>query len=207
MAIGKRKIRKCVDWEDLREKFLKSDKDLYEFCFEGTGDESLPAWSTLQRRAGNAHWVQERIDNRVGLCIESSAKSKAIHDDTHVRMIEERKKLLSADLTIRRHIEIAQSFQALYLDMLPSIQAAAHGIDWQGIAESDPKTYITMFKDLNSVMASAIEIERKSMSLTDIKIELFTESKSSLDITTRDLSKMSEKELTEAYLTSCKQID
>lgn len=202
-----RKRRSVIDWSDVEEKYINSDKDLYEFSAEATGNELDPAWVTLKTRSAKDNWRQKRLDHNVDTLIESESKGAAIQDQAHVSMVAERDKLLSADLVIRRHIQIAESFQSLYLDVLPAIKRATRLIDWDAIAENDPRSLILMWKDLNSVTSASIEIERKSMSLADAKIELFTTSKSSLDITTRDLKSMSEKELTEAYLTSCRQVE
>lgn len=202
-----RKRRSVIDWSDVEEKYINSDKDLYEFSAEATGNELDPAWLTLKTRSAKDNWRQKRLDHNVDTLIESESKGAAIQDQAHVSMVAERDKLLSADLVIRRHIEIAESFQSLYLDVLPAIKRATRSINWDNIAEKDPRSLISMWKDLNVVTLASIEIERKSMSLADAKFELFTTSKSSLDITTRDLKSMSEKELTEAYLTSCRQVE
>lgn len=202
-----RKRRSVIDWSDVEKKYINSDKDLYEFSAEATGNEFDPAWLTLKTRSAKDNWRQKRLDKNVDKLIESESKGAAIQDQAHVSMVAERDKLLSADLVIRRHIQIAESFQSLYLDVLPAIKRATRLIDWDVIAVNDPRSLILMWKDLNSVTSASIEIERKSMSLADAKIELFTTSKSSLDTTTRDLKSMSEKELTEAYLTSCRQVE
>ena len=207
--LAERKKRVCIDWDELREKYLASDRDLYEFSSEHTRNENNPAWITLQKRSYAEKWREARTESNHKQYVESNGKSQMIQDETHQTLVEARKSLISSDLTILRHVEIAGSFQAMYLELLPKIRRASKLIDWDGLAESDPRQFVATLKDFSTIMTSAVTIERQALSLSDIKIELISSSQSNIDITTRseDLKEMDTVDLIAKYKTLCDQND
>ena len=207
--MAERKKRVCIDWDELREKYLASDRDLYEFSSEHTRNENNPAWITLQKRSYAEKWREARTESNHKQYVESQGKSQMIQDETHQTLVDARKSLISSDLTILRHVEIAGSFQAMYLELLPKIRRASKLIDWDGLAESDPRQFVATLKDFSAIMTSAVSIERQALSLSDIKIELISSSQSNIDITTRseDLKEISTVELIARYSEACKQND
>jgi len=207
--LAERKKRVCIDWDELREKYLASDRDLYEFSSEHTRNENNPAWITLQKRSYAEKWREARTESNHKQYVESQGKSQMIQDETHQTLVDARKSLISSDLTILRHVEIAGSFQAMYLELLPKIRRASKLIDWDGLAESDPRQFVATLKDFSAIMTSAVSIERQALSLSDIKIELISSSQSNIDITTRseDLKEISTVELIARYSEACKQND
>ena len=207
--MAERKKRVCIDWDELREKYLASDRDLYEFSSEHTRNENNPAWITLQKRSYAEKWREARTESNHKQYVESQGKSQMIQDETHQTLVDARKSLISSDLTILRHVEIAGSFQAMYLELLPKIRRASKLIDWDGLAESDPRQFVATLKDFSTILTSAVSIERQALSLSDIKIELISSSQSNIDITTRseDLKEISTVELIARYSEACKQND
>ena len=207
--MAERKKRVCIDWDELRETYLASDRDLYEFSSEHTRNENNPAWITLQKRSYAEKWREARTESNHKQYLESQGKSQMIQDETHQTLVEARKSLISSDLTILRHVEIAGSFQAMYLELLPKIRRASKLIDWDGLAESNPRAFVSIVKDFSAIMTSAVAIERQALSLSDIKIELISSSQSNIDITTRseDLKEISTVDLIAKYKTLCDQND
>jgi len=207
--LAERKKRVCIDWDELRETYLASDRDLYEFSSEHTRNENNPAWITLQKRSYAEKWREARTESNHKQYLESQGKSQMIQDETHQTLVDARKSLISSDLTILRHVEIAGSFQAMYLELLPKIRRASKLIDWDGLAESDPRQFVATLKDFSTILTSAVSIERQALSLSDIKIELLTTNNTNIDITTRseDLKEMSTVDLITKYKTLCDESD
>ena len=207
--MAERKKRTAINWVQLREDYLHSNKELHEFSFESTQQPGSPSLSTLQKTAYKERWKDARDEIYHEQYLESQGKSQMIQDETHQTLVDARKSLISSDLTILRHVEIAGSFQAMYLELLPKIRRASKLIDWDGLAESDPRQFIATLKDFSAIMTSAVTIERQALSLSDIKIEMLTTSQSNIDITTRseDLKEMDTVDLIAKYKTLCDKSD
>jgi len=207
--LAERKKRTAINWLQLREDYLHSNKELHEFSFESTQQPGSPSLSTLQKTSYKERWKDARDEIYHEQYLESQGKSQMIQDETHQTLVDARKSLISSDLTILRHVEIAGSFQAMYLELLPKIRRASKLIDWDGLAESDPRQFVAMLKDFSTILTSAVTIERQALSLSDIKIELISSSQSNIDITTRseDLKEMDTVDLIAKYKTLCDQND
>ena len=207
--MAERKKRTAINWLQLREDYLHSNKELHEFSFESTQQPGSPSLSTLQKTSYKERWKDARDEIYHEQYLESQGKSQMIQDETHQTLVDARKSLISSDLTILRHVEIAGSFQAMYLELLPKIRRASKLIDWDGLAESDPRQFVAMLKDFSTILTSAVTIERQALSLSDIKIELISSSQSNIDITTRseDLKEMDTVDLIAKYKTLCDQND
>jgi len=207
--LAERKKRTAINWVQLREDYLHSNKELHEFSFESTQQPGSPSLSTLQKTSYKERWKDARDEIYHEQYVESQGKSQMIQDETHQTLVEARRSLISSDLTILRHVKIAGSFQAMYLELLPKIRRASKRIDWDVLAESDPRAFVSTLKDFSAIMTSAVTIERQALSLSDIKIELLSTNNTNIDITNRteDLKEMDTVDLIAKYKTLCDQSD
>ena len=202
-----RKKRVSINWSQLRELYIHSSKELHQFSFESTKKEGSPSLSTLQKTAYKERWREARDEIIHEQYMESQGKSQVLQDETHLTLVEARKKLLSSDLTFLRHISIAESIEKIYIEIQPEIHIAVKLIDWKTLAESDPKGFLSAWEKFTNLAKVAIDIERQAMSLSDIKIELISSSQSNIDITTRteNLKEISTVDLIAKYKNICEQ--
>lgn len=205
-VISKRKKKADVDWVELKDRYVKSDRDLYEFSFDYTKNQEDPAWTTLQKYASAQHWRECRIQYNLNLTAQSQGKTQALQDETHKVFVETRSKLLNANTTIARHCDVADSFINIYLEALPAIRRAMGRVDWDMLAEADPKGFISAIKDFSNIATVSIEIERKALGLADFKMQLETNSSTTLDVTQKIalLREKDDKELIADYMESLK---
>lgn len=103
----------------------------------------------------------------------------------------------------KKHAELAESFQKTCAKLLPKINGAAKNIDWDYLAENDPKTLITILKDMNTITIASIKMQRESLALSTAKIEIESRSQTKMEISNVDLKDLSDKELTDLYFEKC----
>jgi hypothetical protein len=188
------------DWEQIKETYINSNRDLYTFSRECNSRDDSPKYSTLKNKCYSENWNSERTEKNRDLIVNDIASTVALTDETHRLYVGKREELLDADKAILHHIGIAQSLRDVFESALPGVKRAIGVIDWQTLAVDDPKTFTGCLRDLTNIVQISTEIERKALSLADYKIDLTTSSDINITQEIKDVSTMSDRDLIAEYI-------
>lgn len=197
-----------TDWDLLEKAFINDyEKELVEFCFEFTGNIDDPKYKTAETKCRQGKWkdlkrIQMASDPEYMAKLNLELKSFDYTTAETVR--DSRLQLVDANKTIQKHLEVAQELNQIVRFHTPRILEASEFIDWRMLAEDDPKAFFSAVKDVSAILDISIKIERTSLDLANVKIELV---KTEPDKPTVDYSKMSDAELSALYSDTIRTID
>lgn len=205
-----RRVRSShTDWDTFKNAFINAyDKELIEFCYESTKNPNDPKYKTAETKAREGKWLNlKRIQmSEDPDYMDKLTKDLSAFDFTTVDTVRDsRLKLVDANKTIERHLKVAGELSSIVSFHTPKILEASKLIDWSSLALEDPKTFFSAVKDLTAILEASIKIERTSLDLANVKIDIVQTSKPVQE--TKDYSGMSDAELSALYLDSLKTID
>ena len=204
----KNKFQRGIDWESLRVQYLNSDIDLYELSWEHSENDAHPVWDTLRKRASKEKWKVARAEKNAKALLKARGTG-TLDIEVTGELEAARRKLIDAELTIHRHVEVADSFLKLYKGLMPKVSKAFETIDLD-IFDADPIGLSNFTKNMQSIAKEAIEIERRVLGLSDIKIDILKKIDATVetkDTSTPDLSTLSDQELSQMYFDSLKEAE
>lgn len=198
-----------TDWDLFERIYITTyDKELVEFCFEFTKNIDDPKFDTAKTKALEGKWYDLK---RIKMANDPDYMGKLDNEltkfdyTTAETIRDSRLKLVDANKTIQRHLDVAGELSAIVSFHTPKILLASKMIDWDSLALEDPKAFFSSVKDLTAIMDTVIKIERTCLDLANVKIDIVQTSKPIQE--TRDYSGMSDAELSALYLDSLKTID
>lgn len=204
----KNKFQRGIDWESLRVQYLNSDIDLYELSWEHSENDAHPVWDTLRKRASKEKWKVARAEKNAKALLKARGTG-TLDIEVTGELEQARRKLIDAELTIHRHVEVADSFLKLYKGLMPRVEKAFANVDID-VLEADPIALSTFTKNMQSIAKEAIEIERRVLGLSDIKIDILKKIDAKVEVTetnTTDLTSLSDQELSQLYFESLKEAE
>lgn len=208
-GINRRVRAKKTDWILLEKAFINDyEKDLIEFCFEFTKNIDDPKYDTALEKCRVGKWKDlKRIQmaNDPDYLGKLSTELKSFDYTTAETIRDSRLQLVDANKTIQRHLDVAGELSAIVSYHTPKILAASEYIDWVALATEDPKAFFAAMKDLSSIMDTVIKIERTSLDLANVKIDIVQKTEPIKQ--TRDLSGLSDAELSALYTDTLRTID
>ena len=208
-GVSRRVRSSFTDWEVFKNAFINAyDKELVELCFEITRNIDDPKYKTAETKCREGKWkdlkrIQQANDPK--FMDKLTTELKAFDYTTAETIRDSRLKLVDANKTIQRHLDVAGELSSIVSFHTPKILEASEYIDWRMLAEDDPKTFFSALKDLTSIMDTVIKIERTCLDLANVKIDIVQTSRPIQE--TKDYSGMSDDELSALYLDSLKTID
>lgn len=205
-----RRVRaKKTDWDLFSRAYINAyEKELVELCFEVTKNPDDPKYDTAREKCREGKWndlkrIQMANDSEYMGKLNSELSS---YDYTTAETIRDsRLQLVDANKTIQRHLNVAGELSAIVSYHTPKILAASEYIDWQNLAMEDPKAFFGAMKDLTAIMDTVIKIERTSLDLANVKIDIVQKTEPIKQ--TKDLSNLTDAELSALYTDTLRTID
>lgn len=208
-GVARRPRAPYTDWDLLERAYINAyDRELVEFCYEYTKNIDDPKFKTAERKAREGNWENLKkiaMANDPKFMDKLTTELKAFDYTTAETIRDSRLKLVDANKTIQRHLDVAGDLSSIVSFHTPKILEASEYIDWRMLAEDDPKTFFSALKDLTSIMDTVIKIERTCLDLANVKIDIVQTSRPIQE--TKDYSGMSDEELSALYTDTLRTID
>lgn len=202
----KERAKGTIDWDQIERDYVNSDKDLYLFSRENTGNTYHPSLSTLQQKYYDRNWARLRAARVQHELVQAEGKNNALRDEEVMKVtLLAREDLLNATQAIERHLRLSRSLQDIAGSLVQSAQKAVGFIDLEEMAANDPKGFIAAVKIITDLTAASTELERKCLGAADIKIEFNVIPDSDRDTTAKKieaLKDMDQSELLKRYMDS-----
>lgn len=208
-GVTRRPRAKHTDWELLKTAYINAyEKELIEFCFEFTKNIDDPKYKTAETKCSEGKWKDlKRIQmaNDPEYMSKLTTELKQFDYTTAETVRDSRLKLVDANETIQKHLNVADELNKIVKFHTPRILLASKRIDWDLLAEEDPKAFFSCVKDLSAILDISIKIERTSLDLANVKIDIVQTT--STDRPKVDYSKMTDVELSALYSDTIRTID
>lgn len=163
------------DWQEIETAFVESDEDLYTFSREKTKNPNHPTLSTLQAKYYERGWAKMRSARIKADLIESEGKTQAYQDEVTAICLTATEDLTNANRIIERHFRVADQTLAIVQILDMKAIAALELLNLEQLAVDDPKGFIGALKIIQDLKAGAIEIQRKTISLSGLSVNFSVE--------------------------------
>lgn len=161
------------NWDTIRRAYVSGEMDLIDLAKETTGRATDPPYQSIRRAAITdeaGKWEEQRRAFRNNLATQTAATPTA------QAVVQQTEQLVDSAEAIARHIQLAKSLQGSYAAIQAKLKQLRI-IEQMDFTSLDPMQLSLLLQRLSQVIATAADIERKALGISDPKALTETEVK------------------------------
>ena len=171
------------NWAVIRRAYVSGEMPLTELAREHTGIASDPSYKSLRNHSSEEGWEEQRRTFR------DKIRTEVANVPSVQQKLDETERVLNYAEAIARHTRIAKSLQADCEAVERQLKDAIASIE---LSNLDPLKITLMLQRIVQVAATAADIERKAMGISDPEQRVKVDTTLNASI---DFSKLSDEEL------------
>lgn len=159
------------NWDTIRRAYVSGEMDLVDLAKETTGRATDPPYQSIRRAAvtdPTGKWEDQRRAFRNNLATQTAATPTA------QQVVQQTEQLIDSAEAIARHIKLAKSLQSSYAAIQKNLMELKV-IEKMNFAKLDPMQLSLLLQRLAQVIATATDVERKALGISDPTAKTETE--------------------------------